>query len=284
MTLTRYALPAGVFLAVACLLAGCGNRPAPRIAGTAAAVQISQPGAVSYFFPATGLEFTAGARFAGTTESLESRAVASCMARSGFHVQAETAAEAAAEAFDNAQFPDLARIARTGLLNPSLAVTGKPAPRPPAARRAAYYSAVSDCEHAAASVLAPMMTAAVGLSAAWLQDVTRIQSSPAVQAEVSGYFTICARQHAVPPSSAGSFGVFLAFVTGQESRARTQIAGLAVDRRWAKVFAWCARPVVQLQERLQSASQAVFLQAHAAQVRALQSAAARAIATTGRSS
>ncbi len=130
MTLTRYALPAGVFLAVACLLAGCGHRPAPQIAGTAAAVQISQPGAVSYFFPATGLEFTAGARFAGTMESLESRAVAFCMARSGFHVQAETAAEAAAEAFDNAQFPDLARITRTGLLNPSLAVTGKPAQRP----------------------------------------------------------------------------------------------------------------------------------------------------------
>jgi hypothetical protein len=284
MIFTRYALPAGVFLAVAGLLAGCGTRPAPQIAGTATAVQISQPGAVSYFFPATGQEFTAGARFAGTVQSLESRAVASCMARSGFHVQAETAAEAAAEAFDNAQFPDLARITRTGLLNPSLAMTGKPAPRPPAARRAVYYRAVSACEHAAASVFAPLMTAVGGLSAAWLQYVTRIQSSPAVRAEVSGYFTVCARQHAVPPSSAGSFDAFLAFVTGQESRARTQSAVLAADRRWAKVFAWCARPVVQLQERLQSARQAVFLQAHAAQVRALQSAAARAIARSERHS
>jgi hypothetical protein len=279
---TRYALPAGVFLAVVGLLAGCGTRPTPQIAGTATAVQTSQPGAVSYFFPATGQEFTAGARFAGTVQSLESRAVASCMARSGFHVLAETAAEAAA--FDNAQFPDLARITRSGLLNPSLTVTGKPAPRPPAARRAVYYRAVSACEHAAASVFAPLMTAVGGLSAEWLQDVTRIQSSPAVRAEVSGYFTVCARQHAVPPSSAGSFDAFLAFVTGQESRARTQSAVLAADRRWAKVFAWCARPVVQLQERLQSARQAGFLQTHAAQVRALQSAAARAIARAERHS
>jgi hypothetical protein len=279
---TRYALPAGVFLAVVGLLAGCGTRPTPPIAGTATAVQISQPGAVSYFFPATGQEFTAGARFAGTAQSLESRAVASCMARSGFHVLAETAAEAAA--FDNAQFPDLARITRTGLLNPSLTVTGKPAPRPPAARRVVYYRAVSACEHAAASLFAPLMTAVGGLSAAWRQDVTRIQSSPAVRAEVSGYFTVCARQHAVPPSSAGSFDAFLAFVTGQETRARTHSAVLAADRRWAKVFAWCARPVVQLQERLQSARQAGFLQAHAAQVRALQSAAARAIARAERHS
>jgi hypothetical protein len=283
MTFTRYALPAGVFLAVAGLLAGCGTRTA-QIAGTAAAVQISQPDEVSYFFPATGQQFTAGARFAGTVQSLESRAVASCMARSGFHVQAETTAEATAEAFDNTQFPDLARITKTGLLNPSLAVAGKPAPRPPAARGAAYYKAVSACEHAAAREFAPMITAAGGLSAAWLQDVTRVQASPAVRAQVSGYFTVCARQHAVPPSSAGSFDAFLAFVTGQESRARTQSAVLAVDRRWAKVFAWCARPVVQLQERLQSARQAVFLQTHAAQIRALQSAVARAIARTERQS
>jgi hypothetical protein len=276
MTSTRYAFTAGVFLAAAGVLSSCGARPAAQIAGTATAAQISQPGAVSYFFPATGPQFTAGARFAGTVQSLESRAVAACMARSGFHVQAETAAEAAAEAFDNAQFPDLARISRTGLLNPSLAVTGKPVPRPPAARRAAYYGAVSACEHAAGSVFMPLMTAAGGLPAMWLQEVTRIQASPAVRAEVSGYFTVCARQHAVPPSSAGSFDALLAFVTGQESRARTQSAVLAADRRWAKVFAWCARPVVQLQEHLQSARQAVFLQAHATQVRALQSAAAKA--------
>jgi hypothetical protein len=236
------------------------------------------------FLPATGAEFTTGAQLVGTIDALESTTTASCMARSGFRIPRTTAAPAAAQFFDNTQFPDLARISRTGLA-PVVAAGGPPGP--PAAGRRAFSAALSRCHDAAARPFLPLQRAGGHLAARWLAIVTRIQSSAKVRATLPGLRSCAERYgwpanpYGPPASSVGSFSDFADWVFGHIDGAGTRGAGMAtltgLGRHWARIFVTCARPTITVQQRLQSARRAVFIQQHYGQAQALEAQAQKVI-------
>jgi Sigma-70, region 4 len=228
---------------------------------------------LNYFFPATGAEYSTGARLRGTIGALEGAAASSCMAQSGFYYPRASAAVWAAQFFDNAQFPDLARIARTGTLAPAGAV-GRSA-RTPGNERRAFNAAFRRCNNAAAKPFTPLLNADSKLQSAWLAIVTRVQSSAKVRATLPGLRS-CAERYAwpanpygPPASSIGSFGDFVDWVAGHIDGAGSRGAGQArlrtANRHWAHIFVACARPTIAAQQRLQSARRAVFIQRHGRQ-------------------
>jgi hypothetical protein len=237
--------------------------------------------AVDLFVPATGAEFSAGAPLVGTITALKSAAYAICMTRSGFRVPLASAADATRQYFDNSQFPDLARISSTGVLNPGLLGTASGlspgSPTPPAGRKKAFDADDTRCQAAAQQPVRRLLDAGDRLQSPWLHVTTRIESAARVRNALRG-FSLCVQQHGTPVSSAGSFDGFLAWETGFEAAARSRAASIAVDRHWARVFAGCARPTVTIEERLQSAQRAVFLRAHQAQVTAVRALAVQAVA------
>jgi hypothetical protein len=117
----------------------------------------------------------------------------------------------------------------------------------------------------------------------WFDIVTTIESSTQVQAALGG-FRSCVEREGVPasavgsPSSAESFGGFLAWATGLETHAKTQAAVNALDRHWAPIFVRCARATVTIQERMQSAQRATFLRDHHQQVHGLETTAGQVVA------
>lgn len=224
--------------------------------------------------PATGAQYTVGARFMGTMQALESGIAATCMAGSGFQMARIPAAAATAADFDNSQFPDLATIGRNAMFGPD--TPGPNAPQSaPSGRGRSYDSAATRCSAAANRQFASLNHAVGGLESPWMTIVGQIESSAPVRAELGG-FRSCMEQAGVPaadvnaPSSADAFGGFLAWETGLETSAKTDAATRAIQRHWAPIFVHCAKPAVAVLERLQSQQRTGFLQQHLQQVTALQ--------------
>jgi hypothetical protein len=260
-------------------------RPSSSPAAPAASSKMG--GAVEdYFFPGDGAQYTAGGAFSSIMAVYQSQLAARCMDRYGFAVPAVTLAQARAQEFDNTQFPDLSRIARTHELNPSLTEPLPAASPIPASQQAAFRTDGTRCS-ARASPFTELTEAAVSLVGEWQTDVGRIQSSPQVQSRMPG-FTACVEKAGTPASQARSFGGYLAWVTGQESRQRAPSAVESEDARFAAVFVRCAGPVVSAETVLQLASRSDFLHRHRRAVRALialgvvaVSAAARLLKASG---
>lgn len=232
--------------------------------------------------PATGAEFTVGARFNGTIKASESSSAATCMARSGFHLAHVSAGTAAAEDFDNAEFPDLATIARNRMFGPA----GPVAPPPgPVGQASGYNSAFMRCAAAADKPFAALTNAIGSLESPWMNIVATIESSAPVGAKLAG-FRSCIEQAGAPaanvsaPSSADAFGGFLAWQTGIQTHEKTQAGTQALQRQWAPVFVRCAEPTVAELETLQSQQRPGFLRQHAQQVQEVQQLARAAPAGT----
>lgn len=158
---------------------------------------------------------------------------------------------------------------------------------PPARARRAYAADLSRCAATAARPFGPFMNASGHLRSQWFAIITRIESSPPVAATLAGYRSCMERAGApaadvASSSSAGSFGLFLAWESGQESRAPGAAGALALERHWAPIFAGCAEATVRTQEPLQLAAQQSFLHEHYQQVQALKTLAINELATAGR--
>jgi len=241
---------------------------------------------VDSLFPATGAQFAIGAQFAGTMLATADQITATCMARHGFHLHAEPAAEVARRFFDNSQFPDLAKISTTRTFGGTTLPDPGPPPGMPPAQKRAYTADHQRCA-AAADPFGPFMNASRRLQSQWFTIIASIESSPPVVATLAGYRS-CMEKAGVPAaqvtssSSAGAFGQFLAWESGQESHARTQAGALALDRHWAPIFATCANATVHTQEPLQLAAQKTFLRQHHQQVQALKTLAIQEAATADR--
>jgi len=225
--------------------------------------------ALNFFLPATGAQLTSGAQFAGTMQSLRSTVTAKCMSRYGFHVPVTTSTAGAAQFFDNDQFPDLAAIARTGLLNPALLTPVHPPVALPGAEARSFRADLTRCTQLAAQPFGALLRAGSALGGLWLDAVNQIQATPQMRQSLSR-FSACVQRAGTPASSGATFTAFFAWVTGLEAAAPNDDQRLAVDRHWAPIFVSCAKPTVTLQERLQSSQRALFIQQHYQQVHALQ--------------
>jgi hypothetical protein len=281
-------------VAVLSLLGACGGtHPGARRGTSSAPADMSSPRSpalrtelVDSLFPATGAQFSIGARLVGAMQATAAKITATCMVRYGFHVRRESAAQAAGRFFDNSQFPDLAKISSTGTFGVTTIPDLGPPPGMPRAGQRAYTADLKRCASTAADLFGPFMNASGSLQSQWFTIITRIESSPAVVAALGGYRS-CMERAGVPAarvtssSSAGAFGLFLAWESGQESRARGTAGALAVDRHWAPVFASCAKAAVSTQEPLQLAAQKTFLHEHYQQVQALKSLARKEVAAAG---
>jgi hypothetical protein len=228
-----------------------------------------------YYVPATGPQYAVGAQFSGIYSALQNDIVSACMARSGFDLPRTPAAVYTAQDFDNSQWPDLAAISRSEMLDPGLRY-GQPNITIPRAEQQAYQADSARCENAQQAIFVPMIRAGGSLLTAWLATVSRVQASAQLLAALAG-FTSCVERAGTPASSAGSFDYFLAWVTGLEAVAPTQAAALAADQHWARVFVPCAARAVAIQDRLELTQQAVFLEDHQQQIQALESIASQLI-------
>lgn len=168
-----------------------------------------------YYIPATGAQYAIdaiGAQFSGIYSALQNDITSACMARAGFHVPHTSAAVYAAQDFDNSQWPDLAAISRSGMLDPGL-LYGIPEVAVPRGEQQAYQADFSRCEDAQQAMFAPLTEAGSALSSPWLGIVDKIQASARLRAVLAG-FSSCVERAGTPVSSAGSFNYFLAWVTG----------------------------------------------------------------------
>jgi hypothetical protein len=230
-------------------------------------------GIIYHYLPATGAQYAVGARFSGIYSALQDDIVSACMARSGFKFPRVSAAVYAAQDFDNSQWPDLAAISRSGMLDPGLEHT-LPGIAVPHDKARGYQADYARCENEQQRIFAPMTQAGGRLLGQWLAIVSGIEASAPLRDAVAG-FAACTERAGTPVSSAGSLNYFLAWVTGREAMAPTQAAAIAVDKRWAAVFVRCAGPAVALQDRMELERQAAFLTGHRQQVLGLVSIASR---------
>jgi hypothetical protein len=266
-----------VLPAVLCLATACtgtqppsGHHSASRKGDTASPAPEDEVAAV--FFPASGAQIVDGAPLAGRMAAITTSILAACMTRHGFRMQGESAAQAGSLLTDNSEFPDIPLIMRTRSFDTgSLTAAQGPPVNLPARRQQAYAAAVRDCDAAEASLFSGVTRAVGPLAGQWATIISQIQASPPVTATLPGYRS-CMEGQGVPAaqvtasSSSGSFGLFLAWETGQETHVQGQAAEATVRQHWAVIFAECAGPTVAVQERLQLARQSAFLSQHAAQV------------------
>jgi hypothetical protein len=289
--LVRLAVAAGcALLLAACSGHGRGAEPTGRPQSRPAAAAISALGAEAahLYLPADGAQLAAAAPLEGDLTARVSAATAACMTRSGFRTEPVTAAQAASQVTDNTDFPDLTAISQTKTFSTGYLTAAQGPPLGmSAARQRAYQVASAHCAAISTRPLAPLAGVAQELNAAWSAVVSRIQASAPVVATLAGWRT-CMEAYGAPAaqvsgsSSAGSFALFLAWETGQETRAAGKSAQAAVERYWALAFATCAQATVAVQQRLQLASQQVFLRQHAGQVRLLKILATQLLNSSAR--
>lgn len=262
-----------ILVAAVSLASACGPaRPAAAPSGQALPAQTGAadprrvPQALDWYFPATAAQYAAGARFQGGIVSLTSQLMSACMARSGFHIPAESTGTAAAAIWDLSQFPDFAQMRRTGLLvpDPRNASPGPP-PRLPAARRDAYNRAGRQCQAAAFTPFSRLMSTAASLSGEWAGTLAHIQASPRVQGTLSG-FTSCVERAGAPASFAQNFNRFAVWAGTQIQNAPGHRASVMADRRMGAVFTRCGQATETLFEQLQTPARASFLREHPAQI------------------
>jgi hypothetical protein len=68
--------------------------------------------------PATGGEYTVGAKFTAIQEALKDEATNKCLSNYGFHISLISPATLAQQDFDNSQFPDLKVISHEDQFGP----------------------------------------------------------------------------------------------------------------------------------------------------------------------
>ncbi|GEM_PF-1990597 len=305
---SRVIIPLSAAVAVSAVitavLAVAATRPAGAPAGGSHTAD-SRPGAdrradaaatlrsqlLDDFFPATGTQFAIGALAEGTIQSLEWSAASRCVVRQGFHAPRPLSALAWARGLaDNSQFPDLARIAQTHQLGTGASITGNDV----ASGARGFLAAWQGCQKAADRVFRPVQQDSSGrLASAWMSIVTRIQASAQVRTAVPG-LQACASRYGWPANPFGyppsrpmrSFGDFANWVVGHLDGAELRGASPAemsrLNRKWARIFVTCARPIVMLQERLQVAARRSFLRQHGPQVMAMLTQAVRIISRAER--
>ena len=227
---------------------------------------------LDFTLPATGAEYSAGAQFMGEVLSLRDQVTSACMARSGFRVPATSAAAYAAYYAGSTQLPDLARITRMGNFGPVTPLEPPPV-SVPAGQRQALNADMARCQAAADKPLAAFPRASAPLTKLWVKSVFKIEASAPVQQAWVGAKS-CFEQAGIPAADAGSFETFFPYEGSLSLKADTSQAGvLRVDEHWAPIFVRCAAPVVKVEEPLQSARRALFIQQHYQQVRHLETVA-----------
>jgi hypothetical protein len=233
------------------------------------------------YLPATGAQDTTGNQL----ETLQLTIAAACTAQSGFkipHFQAWAAAYTAVVYGGDTQFPDLARISRAGTLGGG-SVAGLPLPA--GADQRAVDAAFNRCHSAVSRAFRPVDNASSTVADSWGTIVTRIQASAPVRATLPGLRSCAARYgwpaqaYGGPDSTINSFGDFTTWVAGYLDGAVSRgLSSTRLERHWAHVFVTCGRPTIAVQERLQSARRASFLQQHRRQVQSLEAVASRVVA------
>src|SRR5579875_2066037 len=161
-------------------------------------------------------------------------------------------------------------------------------------RARGFLAAWQGCQKAADRVFRPVQQDSSGrLASAWMSIVTRIQASAQVRTAVPG-LQACASRYGWPANPFGyppsrpmrSFGDFANWVVGHLDGAELRGASPAemsrLNRKWARIFVTCARPIVMLQERLQVAARRSFLRQHGPQVMAMLTQAVRIISRAER--
>lgn len=284
---TEFRKPAGIIaLLFALLLTGCGARasrpdsPLPR-ASTSLGLEL-----LDEEFPATGPQYAAGAWLVALVHNLEDAAVARCMSARGYPGNAPISASAIARdvaviGVDNVQFPDLARMAKSGLFVPMVNFAVKGASRVSYARPArSTHSAQRQCALVAGRQMAPITGALAPLQDRWFSIIDQLESSEPVQAAAQG-FAACVRRHDAP-GTVRSIDAFLAWVTGLQSHAARRSSQLAIERHWARIFIPCASELVSVQEQLQSQRRTAFLRDHYRAIRTALSKVDSAVAALAR--
>ena len=239
---------------------------------------------VDYFFPATGPQLTIGSSVYGAMMAVKTGITSRCLRRYGFHQAAWSAATAASLSFDNADFPDLAKMTHTGLFDSATLSAAQGPPRGlSAAKQRAYMADMGRCEISAEDVFAPLTEATNALSNTWTKIISQTESSSPVLATLAGYRS-CMEAAGVPPTSLSglstsqALGGFLAWETGAETQAAGRAGEIAVERHWVPIFVRCATPTVKVQDSLLLARQREFLRAHSQQVLTVEALANREIA------
>lgn len=244
-----------------------------------------EAGLIGLFLPASGAQYSTGALFGGEYKALESDVASRCMAVYGFRVGTATPAQIAAGDWDLTQFPDLAKIARAGML-PSYSVS-----QPPAHSKA-YNADFNRCFTAAYKLFLPLDHAGGRLGSGFFPIVRQIETSSAVLATLPA-LRACAAHYGWPgqpygaaDSTISSFGDFVDWVAGHIDGAGSRGASAkqmqALNRYWGPIFVQCAQPTITVQERLQLAQQSTFLRQHRKQLQALLALARREFANAER--
>ena len=113
---------------------------------------------VAAFVPATGPQFDLGSKLEWMMRAQELQATAKCMAAAGYHISNQPAPFNLASFADNAQMPDLPRIARTHEFVGSAAVTSASYPK-------AEQKVFNTCQAQAAVPYQPLLAAGETLEA-----------------------------------------------------------------------------------------------------------------------
>jgi hypothetical protein len=267
---------------------------APGEAGSSAEVPTAAPvqlawldqGVIDQFLPATGAQFTTGALFYGQIIALESDLTSTCMARHGFHYPRTSAAAAAAGDYDLTQFPDLARISRTGMLVSDFAVLTQPR------WSRAFEAQLAPCTAAATALFQPLLTVGRRLAGPFIKTELSGPTPAAVLATLPGLRSCAARYgwpaqpYGAPHSIINSFADFADWVAGHIAGAASRGASgaelRALNHLWAPIFVTCARPAVTAQYKLWIAERSRYLRQHGRQVQALLALARQIFATAER--
>ena len=284
MTVAAAALAAAASLVSACSPAGPTSvlpgqaQPARARAATGQMPSQLATEALDWYFPATAAQYAAGAKYEGEIISLASRLVNACMARSGFHTPTVSAAAAASPLWDLSQFPDFAKMRRTGLMVPDPQnAPSAPAPKPPAGKRRAYNADLSKCQATASGPFYRLQSAGEKLGNAWIVTFTGIQASARVQRTLSE-FTSCVERAGVPAGYAQNFNRFAVWAGGQIQNARSHAASLTADRHWGSVFVRCGQATETLFEKLQTSARAAFFREHDQQIKELETLVSQTVA------
>jgi hypothetical protein len=237
--------------------------------------------ALDSYFPASGAQYTQGLAFNWTQLKISTRIFNSCMADAGFPQPPFSEPESSyLRSFpDNSEFPDLAYMARTGSMGQQYYI----ATNPVAPKTAAGRAAVRRCKAASANPFpfAQIDRIASPLQNQWLGIISSIENSARVHATQPA-FAACLEAHGIPAAYAQGqvsasnplFDGYFAWADHLLQTATSTSQQTAEEHRWTPVFVQCARPVVNLVERLQLARRARFFREHARQIREITTLAA----------
>lgn len=279
--------------AVMAMLGGCADAAAGARHGSSGGLSggahsVLSGEVVDYFFPATGAQVSVAAALYGTMTSITTGIVSSCLRHHGFQHEGLSATSAASTYFDNADFPDLAKMTRTGVFDSGfLSARQGPPVGLPAAEQKAFAAVNARCSVPAQKLFLPLNQAAEPLQSAWQNVIDEVETSTPVLVTLTAYES-CMETAGVPAGSVSAsstnsaFGLFEAWETGAMTKARSSAGAMTVQRHWAPIFVRCATPTVAVQDPLMLDQQRIFLQQHYQQVLALETLASREVAAAQR--